>query len=188
VAPNLQALAIAAIDSEEPSVYKMNSASRVQMKLVCDAKEALRRISQATTREGLPFLSPIDPGKKPFVSRIDGSRFRLWKWPSRARGRNQLVPILHGEVADADGGSILTGNFRLHPFSRLLPWFIASVTLALSTVIWFRDTEVRARLFAVLLLVTLILSTLFAFRKRRTQMHDEDQVLKFLEELLADVL
>jgi hypothetical protein len=157
------------------------------MRLFCNAAEALRRISDATTREGLPFLSPIDPGKKPFVSRIDGTKFRLWKWPSRARGRNQLVPILHAEVSDAEGGSILTGSFRLHPFSRLLPWFIAIVTLALSAMIWFRDTDLRARLFAILLLVTCIVSAFFAFRKRRSQLHDEDQVLTFLEGLLSDV-
>jgi hypothetical protein len=166
----------------------MNSLSPVQITLACSAAEALRRISHATTREGLPFLSPIDPGSKPFVSRIDGTRFRLWKWPSRARGRNQLVPILHAQVTDAEGGSILTGIFRLHPFSRLLPWFIALVTLALSAIIWFRDSDFRARLLAILLLITFIVSAFFAFRRRRTQLHDQDQVLKFLKELLADVL
>jgi len=165
----------------------MNSLSRIQMKLACPASEALQRISAATTEEDFPFLSPIDPGKKPFVSRIDGSRFRIWKWPTRARGRNQLVPILHAEVTDSDAGSVLTGSFRLHPFSRLLPWFIAIVTLALSALIWFRGNDRAARLFAIVLLLLFISSVFFAFRKRRTQLHEEDQILKFLENILAEV-
>src|SRR5438045_9277361 len=106
----------------------MNSLLRIQIKLACPASEALQRISAATTREGLPFLSPIDPGKKPFVSRIDGARFRIWKWPSRARGRNQLVPILHGQITDEEGGSVLTGSFRLQPFLRMLAWCLGSFT------------------------------------------------------------
>jgi hypothetical protein len=169
-------------------VVAMNSLSLVQMKLVCNASEALRRIAEATTREGLPFLSPIDPGKKPFVSRIDGARFRIWKWPSRARGRNQLVPILHGQITDEEGGSVLTGSFRLHPFSRMLPWFIGAVTLALSALIWLNDSDLRARTFAILLLVACITSALFAFRKQKTQLRDEDQVLKFLRNLLAELV
>jgi hypothetical protein len=164
----------------------MNSLSGVQLKLVCNAAEALRRIAEATTPEGLPFLSPIDPGKKPFVSRIDGTRFRLWKWPSRARGRNQLVPVLHGQVMDEEGGSVLTGSFRLHPFSRLLPWFIGVVTLALSALIWFHDSDLRAKTFAILLLVVCIASALFAFRKQKTQRHDEDQVVTFVRDVLAE--
>jgi len=164
----------------------MNSLSRVQMKLVCNASEALRRIAEATTPEELPFLSPIDPGKKPFVSRIDGTRFRIWKWPTRARGRSQLVPILHGQVMDEDGGSVLTGSFRLHPFSRGLPWFIGVVTLAMSALILFHDSNLRARILAILLLVACIASALFAFRKQKSQRRDEDQVIRFLREMLGE--
>ena len=166
----------------------MDPIPRIQIRLRCPASLALQRIAQATTREGLPFLSPFDPRDKPFLSRIDGIEFRIWRWPSRTGGRNQLVPILHAELTDTDGGSILSGTFRLHPFSRLLPWFMAFVMLAISAMVWFQGRgSVGARLFAILFLVMFVSSLLFAFRRQKSQLQAEDQILKFLEDVLAEV-
>ena len=166
----------------------MDPLPSIQMRLRCPASLALQRIAQATTREGLPFLSPFDPRDKPFLSSIDGIAFRIWKWPSRTGGRNQLVPILHAQVTDSDGGSVVSGSFRLHPFSRLLPWFMAFVMLAVSAMVWFQGRgSMGARLLAILFLVMFVSSLLFAFRRRKSQLQAEDQILKFLEDVLADV-
>jgi hypothetical protein len=171
-----------------PVVGEMDPLPRIQIRLSCPAALALQRIAQATTKEGLPFLSPFDPREKPFLSRIDGIEFRIWKWPSRTGGRNQLVPILHAELTDIDGGSILSGTFRLHPFSRLLPWFMALVMLAISAMVWFQGRgSMGIRLCAVLFLVILVSCLLFAFRKRTAQLQAENQILKFLENVLADL-
>jgi hypothetical protein len=166
----------------------MDPIPRIQIRLRCPASLALQRIALATTREGLPFLSPFDPRDKPFLSRIDGIEFCIWRWPSRTGGRNQLVPILHAELTDTDGGSILSGTFRLHPFSRWLPWFMALVMLAISAMVWFQGRgSVGARLFAILFLVMFVSSLLFAFRRQKSQLQAEDQILKFLEDVLAEV-
>jgi hypothetical protein len=60
--------------------------------------------------------------------------------------------------------------------------------LAMSALIWFHDSNLRARIFAILLLVACIASALFAFRKQKSQRHDEDQVIRFLRDMLGELV
>jgi hypothetical protein len=54
--------------------------------------------------------------------------------------------------------------------------------------VWFQGRgSMGARLFAILFLVMFVSSLLFAFRRRKSQLQAEDQILKFLEKVLADV-
>jgi len=157
------------------------------MQLKCPASTVFRRISEATAGEGLLFLSPTRRRDKPFLSKINRAGFRLWKWPSNSRGGNQLVPVLHSEVKDTDGGSILTGSFRLHPFAKALPWFMAVVLLGMAATVWFLGRGIGARLFAVFFLLMSVGAVLFAFQDRAPQTKDEDEIIAFLEHLFADV-
>jgi hypothetical protein len=164
----------------------MSPSPTIRVQLRCPASAALQRISEATAEEGLPFLSPARPRDKAFLSRIDGAKFRLWKWPSGSRG-NRLVPILHAEITDADGGSILTGSFRLHPFARFLPIFTALVMLGIAATIWIQGSGIRAAVFAIFCLLMSVASVLFAFQNQRPQTQEEEQIRKFLENVFADV-
>ena len=166
----------------------MKRSPEVRWHLQCEASVALQRISEATAREGLPFLSPTRPRDRSFLSRIMGSAFRILKWPSGSRRGGRLVPILHGEVRNADGGSLLSSCFRLHPFSRIFPWFMATVMLGMAATIWLHDSSVLGRLFAAFALLMSAGALLFAFQDRRPQRQEVEEILQFLRSLFQDVL
>ena len=65
---------------------------------------------------------------------------------------------------------------------------MAFVMLAISAMVWFQGRgSMGARLFAILFLVMFVSALLVAFRRRKSQLQTEDQILKFLEDVLADV-
>jgi hypothetical protein len=166
---------------------KMNPPRTVEMRLRCPSSVALRRISEATAEEGFPFLSPTRPRDKVFLSKVNGSEFRIWRWPSKSRGGNQLVPVLHAEVRASDDGSSLTGAFRLHPFAKALPWFMALVLLGIAATVWFQSRNVEGWLFAAFFLLMAVGAILFAFQDRSPRLREEDEIIQFLENLFADV-
>ena len=98
------------------------------------------------------------------------------------------MPILHAEVRDVDGGSLLSGGFRLHPFSRIFPWFMATVMLGMAATIWLHDGSVPGRLFAAFALLMSVGALLFAFQDRKPQRQEEEEIQRFLRSLLEDVL
>jgi hypothetical protein len=102
----------------------------VSIRISRPASEILERITAATEREILPFISASrypQHRKKEFVSRIRGNRFRIWKLPSSSRSRQNIcIPCLQGVVESVEDGSLLTGTFFPHPFLIwvFLPWII----------------------------------------------------------------
>lgn len=144
----------------------MDLSPRIHIPLRCPASLALHRIAQATTREGLPFLSPFYPRDKPFLSRIDGIEFRIWKWPSRHR-----EPVAGISWSQYPACGVHRHRRRQHlerDFSTASVLQIASLVHGFRDVGDIRPGLVRgsrqhgARLFAILFLVMFVSSLLFA--------------------------
>jgi len=159
----------------------------VEFQMGCSTSEALQRIVDGTAREGLPYLEPTTPRDREFLSRVSGNRFRIWKWSTRRRGRsNQLIPMLRGEVRDAEAGSDLRARFVLHPFAKIWPPLSVVIVAGITAVVWFQAHDLKGRLFAgFFFLFTCFWS--FQFFTRRAREHEEMQIAQFVEKLFRDV-
>jgi len=72
--------------------------------------------------ERLAFSWSGYAGKKEILGRIREASFRLQK---RRYYRNSFAPFFYGQFAPADSGTLITGEFRMHPFVRVFMafWF-----------------------------------------------------------------
>ena len=72
--------------------------------------------------ERLTFSWSGYAGTSEVLGRIRGMSFRLQK---RRYYRNSFAPFFYGQFASADGGTIITGEFKMHPFVRVFMafWF-----------------------------------------------------------------
>ena len=159
----------------------------VEFQMLCSASEALQRIIDGTAREGLPYLEPTRPKDREFLSRVNGNRFRIWKWSVRHRGRrNELIPMLRGEVKDTQGGSDLRARFVLHPFAVIWPPLSVLILAGITGVVWFQAHDLKGRIFTGF---SLLFTCLWSFRliasKGREQ--EEMQIARFAEKLFHDV-
>ena len=98
-----------------------------------------------------------------------------------------MVPILQAEIHDTVGGSILTGSFRLHPFARFLPWFMALVLLGIAATVWIQSHNLQGWLFTAFFLLMAVGAVLFTFQDRSPRLREEEEILQFLENVLADI-
>jgi hypothetical protein len=153
----------------------------------CSAAEALQRIIDGTAREGLPYLEPTRPRYRDFLSRVSGNRFRIWKWSTRGRGRrNELIPMLRGEVRDTEGGSDLRARFVLHPFAVIWPPLSVLILAGITAIVWFQARDLGGRLFTGFFL---LFSCFWSFRLIAGQgrKQEETQIAQFVEKLFRDV-
>ena len=167
---------------------KLNTERSIEFQLRCSASEALQRIIEATAREGLPYMEPMRPRDREFLSRVSGTKFRIWKWSARRRGRgNEMVPILRGEVKDGEHGSELSAVFVLHPFSKIGPPIMTLVFLGIAVTVWLQAKGLLDRLLAGLFMV---FGGLLAFRlfTGRGRERAEMQITQFANRLFRDVL
>jgi len=108
--------------------------NRVDIRMSNSAADVLGRISAATERETLPFISasryPLQSAKR-FVSKVSGNKFRIWKVPS-ARSLPLGALYLFGEVSEVDGESNLRGSFAFHPFNIV----VALIPFAIAALLW----------------------------------------------------
>ena len=160
----------------------------LNLRLNASAVEVLEKIKSSTEREELPFISASrypQQKEKEFVSRISGSRFRVWKVPPSSKIRqNMCIPYLHGTVTDSTSGSTLAGSFALHPFNKLL-LLLPPVVVVLAWV-WWGDKTVRS------VAALTIFSTLFLWFEiamlcaiRRLRPSEERDIARYLAELLG---
>jgi hypothetical protein len=161
--------------------------SSIEFQMRCSASEALQRIIDGTAREGLLYLEPTRPRYREFLSRVSGNRFRIWKWSARGRGRrNQLVPMLRGEVRDTEGGSELRARFVLHPFAKIWPPLAPIIFLGIAATVWFQSSDLKGKLFAGFsLLFACFLG--FSALSGRGRKQEEAQITQFVEKLFRDV-
>jgi hypothetical protein len=80
-----------------------------------------KRLASATDLGGLA-LSWDANGPGAVVGEFRGPLFRLH---TKKYYSNSFAPFFYGKLAEADGGAILEGGFRMHPFIRLFMvfWF-----------------------------------------------------------------
>jgi hypothetical protein len=165
---------------------KMKPLPDVQMRVACPPPTAFRRLAEATAEEGFPFLSPTRPPDRTFLYKRKGSGFRLWKWPSKSRHANKRIPILHAEVLEEGGCCVLTGSFRLHPFARFQPWFIAVVMFGIAVAVWFEGRGLAGKLFALFFVLMSVFSLASAFQDVGRQQAEEEEIVQFLDHVFAD--
>jgi hypothetical protein len=108
--------------------------NRINIRVSNSAADVLGRISAATERETLPFISasryPLQSAKR-FISKVSDNKFRIWKMPS-ARSLPLGALYLFGEVSEVDGESNLRGSFAFHPFNIV----IALIPFAIAALVW----------------------------------------------------
>jgi hypothetical protein len=83
------------------------------------------RLASSTDLRGLA-LSWSAEGPGAVVGEFRGSVFRLH---TRKYYSNSFAPFFYGKLKEVDGGTILEGGFRMHPFVRLFMVFSLSFVL-----------------------------------------------------------
>jgi hypothetical protein len=159
----------------------------MELQMRCSASEALQRIKDATAQEGLPFLEPVRPKYREFISHVSGNRFRIWKWSTRGRGRrNLLVPMLRGAVRDTEHGSELSASFVLHPFAKIWPPLMVAILLGIAGTVWFQARDLVGKIAAgfVLLFGCFLGFGVLAGNGRE---QEESQIAQFVDKLFHDV-
>jgi hypothetical protein len=160
----------------------------VDLRVGASALEVLNKITAATEREKLPFISASRyprQREKEFVSKVAGNRFRIWKVPSSSKSRqNVCIPYLHGMVKDVNPGSSLMGSFALHPFNKLL----AVLPLAVVVLLWLW-TEKTAQSITVLVVFSaffLCIEIAMILAAKRLRPKEEKDIVEFLSSLFPE--
>ena len=161
----------------------------VEIHISSSAADVLARISAATERESLPFVSAsttLKQREKSFVSRISGNRFRIWRVPSSKGGHNLGMRYLRGVVSEAGGESNLKGSFALHPFNKVL----ALIPLAMVTPALFGVARARTAwemiFIAIFIAFCLVAVFIFVEAARRGRPQEEQDVVNFVVSLFPD--
>ena len=159
--------------------------------------EVLERLRLTTGPDGGVFAFPDWRRTEDILSRVVGNSIRLRMRELRVRRRptlgshvwhNSWAPLFYGRVESADGGSILTGHFDIHPGVR---WFegiwAGGVTLAFvfGGIIPLAMGDVNANHLAGVTIPPAMLCALFLMHwlGRRLGQDDEKELLAFLEAL-----
>jgi hypothetical protein len=87
--------------------------------------ECRARLGSATDLGGLA-LSWDAQGPGPVMGEFRGSMFRLH---TKKYYSNAFAPFFYGKLTAVEGGAILEGSFRMHPFARLFMVFWLSFLL-----------------------------------------------------------
>jgi len=159
----------------------------VQISTSGSTADVLNRITTATEREEFPFISASrypQQREKGFVSRISGSRFRVWKVPSSRSRQNVCIPYLSGIAEDITGRTHLRGSFALHPFSKLMAFLPLAVIVLLW--LWTERTPSSVMLLTAIsaIVVGAELAVIVAVRHLRPK--EENDIVQFLLGLLPD--
>jgi hypothetical protein len=95
--------------------------------------ECRARLGSATDLGGMA-LSWDAEGPGAVVGQFRGLVFRLH---TRKYYQNSFAPFFYGQLLAEDGGAILEGSFRMHPFARLfmLFWFVLLILFGLAAII-----------------------------------------------------
>jgi hypothetical protein len=95
--------------------------------------ECRARLGSATDLGGMA-LSWDSAGPGAVLGEFRGSVFRLH---TRKYYQNSFVPFFYGRLSSVDGGAILEGSYRLHPFVRLFLvfWFSFLILFGLAAII-----------------------------------------------------
>jgi hypothetical protein len=95
--------------------------------------ECRARLGSATDLGGMA-LSWDAAGPAAVVGEFRGEVFRLH---TKKYYQNAFAPFLYGKLSAVEGGAVLDGTFRLHPFARMfmLLWFALLAVFAVAPII-----------------------------------------------------
>src|SRR5438034_1151738 len=84
--------------------------------------ECKTRLASAVDAERLAFAASGYAGSKPMLGKFRDATFRLQK---RRCYRNSFAPFFFGRFVVSAGGTVIEGDFRMHPFVRvfMIFWF-----------------------------------------------------------------
>jgi hypothetical protein len=84
--------------------------------------ECRSRLESAVDAGGFAFSLSGYAGSKEILGKIHERNFRLQK---RRSYQNSFAPFFYGKFTPSDGGTLIKGEFRLHPFVRAFMafWF-----------------------------------------------------------------
>jgi len=85
-------------------------------------EECKARLASSVDAERLGFSWSGYAGSRPILGKLRGATFRLQK---RRYYRNSFAPFFFGRFVAADGGTLIEGEFRMHPFVKvfMVVWF-----------------------------------------------------------------
>ena len=85
-------------------------------------EECKARLAAGVDVERLAFSWSGHAGSRPILGKFSESGFRLQK---RRYYRNEFAPFFYGRFVSADRGTLIEGEFRMHPFARafMILWF-----------------------------------------------------------------
>ena len=108
-------------------------------------EECKARLASSVDAERLGFSWSGYAGSRPILGRLRDTSFRLQK---RRYYRNSFAPFFFGRFVASDGGTLIEGEFRMHPFVKvfMIVWFsflgVFSVTIVL-TVAFAKPADVQ---------------------------------------------
>jgi len=97
---------------------KVRGFSAVTLQTSLSLDECHNRLVRAVDAEKLSFSLSGYAGTKPILGKIRGDTFRLQK---RISYRNDCRPFFYGRFVPTEGGSLIEGEFRMHPCAK---WFM----------------------------------------------------------------
>ena len=84
--------------------------------------ECQSRLAAAVDIEKLAFTRSGYAGSREILAKINGAAFRLQK---RRTYRNSFAPFFYGKLMAAENGTLIEGEFKMHPAARVFMvfWF-----------------------------------------------------------------
>jgi hypothetical protein len=84
--------------------------------------ECKSRLETAVDAEKLGFSLSGYAGSREIIGKIKATSFRLQK---RRYYRNSFAPFFYGKFTPSDNGTMIEGDFRMHPFVKIfmISWF-----------------------------------------------------------------
>ncbi|TMQ54627.1 MAG: hypothetical protein E6K74_05470 [Candidatus Eisenbacteria bacterium] len=109
-------------------------------------EECRARLAAGVDVERLAFSWSGHAGSKPILGKFSETGFRLQK---RRYYRNEFAPFFYGRFVSAYRGTVIEGEFRMHPFVRafIVIWFSFLVAFGVALVMfgrWLGRGEERA--------------------------------------------
>src|SRR5882672_3711769 len=107
-------------------------------------EECKARLASSVDAEKLGFSWSGYAGSRPILGKLRDSSFRLQK---RRYYRNSFAPFFFGRFVASDDGTLIEGEFRMHPFVRIfmIVWFsflgVSSVIMLISVLAGQADVQ-----------------------------------------------
>jgi len=97
-----------------------DSGPAIRLRTPLPIEECTARLASGVDVERLAFSWSGHAGSRPILGKFSENGFRLQK---RRYYRNEFAPFFYGRFVSADPGTLIDGEFRMHPFTRAFMTF-----------------------------------------------------------------